>query len=168
MSLKVVRIIVNIAESIENIAELVYDKVTLVSINLHTKTNSILVKQFDLVYQFNRRVGPSCDDALGAILKNPIAQLTFFLTRNIFYSFVWWTLIPFRFVGFVFSLGWRIWHIVPVSIKSYLEKRGNERRFQGTLERAINHKGMLTGAQHTLDHPGGGTFVAKRIRMINL
>lgn len=168
MSLKLVRIIVNIAESIENIAELVYNKVTLVSINLYTKTNSILVKQLDQVYNFNRRVGPSCDDALGVILKNPIARLTFFLTRNIFYSFVGWTLIPFRLVGFIYSLGWRIWHIVPVSIKRYLEKRGNERRFQLTLERAINHKGMLTGAQHTLDHPGGGTVVAKQIRIISL
>ena len=168
MSFEVARVIVNVAESIENIAELVYDKVTLVSINLHTKTNSILVEQLDQAHHLSRRVGPSCDDALGVILKNPIAQLTLFLTRNLFYNVVWWTLIPLRFVGFFYSLGWRIWHIVPVSIKRYLEKRGNERRFQWTLERAINHKGMLAGAQHTLDHPGGGTFVAKRIRMINL
>nr|YP_010933092.1 hypothetical protein RMD59_pgp072 [Klebsormidium subtilissimum]WKT08092.1 hypothetical protein [Klebsormidium subtilissimum] len=168
MSFEVVRVIVNIAESIENIAELVYDRVTLVSINLHTKTNSILVKQLDQAHHWSRRVEPSCDDVLKAVLKNPIAQLTLFLGRYLFYNVIWWTLIPLRFIGFLNSLGWRIWHIVPVSIKRYLEKRGNERRFRWTLERAINHKGMLAGAQHTLDHPGGGTFVAKRIRIMNL
>lgn len=168
MSFQVARVFINITESIENIVELVYNKITLVNLNFHTKTNSILVEQLNQVHHLSRRVGPSCDYALVAILKNPIAQIALFLIRHIFYNIIWWTLFPLRFVGFFYSLGWRIWHIVPISIKRYLEKRGKERRFQLTLERAINHKGMVAGTQHTLDHPGGGTFVAKRIRMINL
>nr|WKT06568.1 hypothetical protein [Klebsormidium dissectum]WKT07656.1 hypothetical protein [Klebsormidium sp. SEV1-VF17pt] len=168
MSFEVGHRVVNIIECLENFTEILYDKITVTSINFHTRTNSVLVQQLNKTYRLSNRLGPSYDAALVPIVSSPITQFALFLIRYVFYNVVWWTLVPLRLVAFFFSLGWKVWLIVPLSVKNYFRKRANEQRFQWTLERAINHKGMFAGAQHTLDHPGVGTFVAKRIRLMNL
>lgn len=170
MSSKTACAILNIVDAIENFIECISDKLTMASINFHTGTNYIVIEQLDQVRHLSRRLGPSCDDALVAILGNPMTQFFLFLARHISYSAVWWTLVPLRLIGFFYSLGWKIWYFIPKSIKIYLENRGRESRFQWTFERAINYRGMLAGSQHTLDHPdgGGGIAAVKRIRLTNL
>nr|YP_010932543.1 hypothetical protein RMD54_pgp070 [Klebsormidium crenulatum]WKT06348.1 hypothetical protein [Klebsormidium crenulatum] len=168
LSFKIAHRVLNIVDSIENLIELAYDKIILLSINLHTRTNCILIKQLDQAYDLSRRLWPSFDNILVIILSNPIAQFVLFLLKYFFYSTIWWALVPFRLIGFFYSLGWRLWYIMPISIKLYVENRGRERRFQSTLERALTYQGMLAGAHHVLDHPDIGIYVAKRIRMLSL
>nr|WKT06246.1 hypothetical protein [Interfilum sp. SAG 2147] len=158
----------NIAESIESFTELIVNEITLVSVDVHTGTTCISVKQLDKVRRFIRRLGPSSDDAVVALLRNPVSKFGFFLIRKMIYSTAWCIVVPLRLMGLFYSLGWKIWYVLPSSIRIYFKKRERERHFLGILEKAINHKEMLAGLQHTLDHPGIAPVVAKRIRLTNL
>nr|WKT06143.1 hypothetical protein [Interfilum sp. SAG 36.88] len=160
--------VLNIAESIESFTELILNDMTLVSVAMHTGITCIFVKQLDKVRRLIRRLGPSSDDAVVALLRNPVSQFGLFLIRKIIYSTAWCIVVPLRLMGLFYSLGWKIWYVLPSSIRIYLKKRGRERHFLWILEKAINHKEMLAGSQHTLDHPGIGLVVAKRIRLTNL
>jgi hypothetical protein len=168
MPFKVGRRVVNIIECLENFTEIFSDKITLTSIKIHTKINFVLVQQLNKAHRLSKRLGPSYDDALVPIVDNPITKVSLFFTRQAFYNAVWLTLVPLRFVGLLFSLAWRVWRFVPQRVKQYFITRANEQRFQAPLEKAINYKGMLAGAQHALDHPGAGLFVRSPIRTMSL